>query len=89
MSNLAFHKTAGNRQEQRNWNIQLASEGMPYELQFEHEQLAEETSTELEKAGVDSSTPTDTFLEMQGRNIFCTGDSIYGCAEKGELASSC
>lgn len=67
----------------------LARDGMPRELPFEHEQLPEETSTELEKAGVDSSTPTDTFLEMQGRNIFCTGDSIYDCAEKGELASPC
>lgn len=64
-------------QEQRNWNIALAEEGMPAELPSlfeEFDTLPDETSSELEKAGVDPGTDACTFIEMNGRNIFCTGE---------------
>ena len=67
----------------------LTQEGMPPELPSvftEFDQFPEDKSSELERAGVDAGTDSCTFLEMNGRNIFVTGDT-NGETEEGVMAS--
>lgn len=73
---LEFHKNAADIQAQRNWNIQLGSEGMPAELEFEHEQFLEVESDAMDKAGVDDNTDSSTLMDMNGRNIWIVDDVI-------------
>lgn len=53
----------------------LEAEGMPAELPFEFEQH-NCISDALDKAGVDDGTDAATFIEMNGRNIFITGEDL-------------
>ena len=56
----------------------LVAAGMPAELpsllNADVEQLPEQPSTELERAGVDPGTDSEVFIKMNGRNIFVTGE---------------
>ena len=61
----------------------LALEGMPCELLslFEdgvHVQYPQPRSTPLEIAGVDAGTDSDVFMQMNGRNIFLSGEQLNG-----------
>lgn len=69
----------------------LEAEGMPAELPsvFTSDvvQFTPDASDALDKAGVDDSTDSATFMEMNGRNIWVETEGLGYEATEGVMAS--